>query len=78
MRRKPTEIKFRQEVAAELEATEAKVGQQVPLSMRYVLGPRPTLVSIDGETATRIFPDDARVINVPLRALVDDSGCWTR
>ena len=39
MRRKPAEIRFEEDVKTEQEAIKAKVGQQVPLSMRYVLGP---------------------------------------
>ena len=78
MRKKPPEIKFDKEVAAEQEAIKAKVGQHVPLSMRYVLGPRPTLVSVEGATATLLFPNGARLENVPLRDLVDNSGYWKR
>jgi hypothetical protein len=78
MRRKPPDIDFSQEAAAELEAIRAKVGQEVPLSMRYALVPRATLVSIDGDHATLLFPNGARLERVPLRDLVDDSGFWKR
>lgn len=78
MRRKPPEIRFHQEVAAEQQAIKAKVGQQVPLSMRYVLASKPTLVAVEGDKATLLFPNGARLENVPLRDLVDDSGYWKR
>lgn len=78
MRRKPPEIQFEQEASAQIAAVKAKVGQAVPLSMRYSLGPRATLVALDGETATLVFPNGARLENMPLRDLVDDSGYWKR
>lgn len=78
MRRKPPEIRFDEEEATEMESIKAKVGQEVPLSMRYVLGPKPTLLSVEGDTASLMFPNGARLENVPLRDLVDDSGYWRR
>lgn len=63
-----------QEASARVEAIKAQVGHQVPLSMRYCLGPRATLVAVDGETGTLLFPNGARLENVPLRDLVDDRG----
>lgn len=78
MRRKPPEIRFDQETVGALEALKTKVGQQVPLSMRYCLGSRATLVSVEGDTATILFPNGARLESVPLRDLVDDSGYWKR
>lgn len=78
MRRKPPEIKFDQEAEEHRQRVLALVGQQIPLSMRYVLGPRPILVSVEGDRATLLFPSGARLENVPLRDLVDDSGYWKR
>lgn len=78
MRRQPPKIDFGQETASELDAIRAKIGQPVPLSLRYALGPRATLVSIDGDLATLQFPNGARLERVPLRDLVDDSGYWKR
>ena len=78
MRRKPPRIDLDQESAAELEAIRAKVGQQVPLSMRYVLGPKPTLLSIQDGIATLVYPNGARLEGVPLRDVVDDSNFWKR
>lgn len=76
MRRKPPEIDFGQEAAAELAAIRAKLGQEVPLSQRYTLGPRARLESIEGDLATLVFPNGAKLEGVPLRDLVDDSGYW--
>ena len=78
MRRKPPNIDFSQESASELESIRAKIGQPVPLSLRYALGPRATLLAIDGDFATLLFPNGARLEHVPLRDLVDDSGYWKR
>lgn len=73
MRRKPQEIDFDEEAAVERARVEALVGQEVPLSLRYCLGPRPRLVAIDGDFALLQFPNGARLERVP-RNLVDDSG----
>lgn len=78
MRRKPPRIDLEHASAAELEAIRAKVGQQVPLSMRYVLGPKPTLVSIEDGMATLAYPNGVRLQGVPLRDVVDDSNFWKR
>lgn len=78
MRRKPPEIDFEQETAIELEAIRSKIGQQVPLSVRYTHGQRATLVAITGNLATLEFPNGVRIDNVPLRDLVDDSAFWKR
>jgi hypothetical protein len=51
MRRKPPEIRFDEEAAVERARIEALVGQEVPISMRYCLGPRPKLIAIDGDFA---------------------------
>ncbi len=77
MKKKPKEIDFRQEAEAQLNAIRSRIGQ-VPLSNRYVRGPRPILVSIEGETATLRFPNGASLVEVPLRDSVDDSGYWKR
>ncbi len=78
MRRKPQEIDFNEEAAIERTRIEALVGQEVPLSLRYCLGPRPRLVAIEGDYALLQFPNGARLERVPLRDLVDDSGYWKR
>ena len=49
MRRKPQEFRFEEEAAAE--RAKLVVGQEVPLSLRYCLGPRPRLIAIDGDFA---------------------------
>jgi hypothetical protein len=59
-----------------LNAIRSRIGQEVPLSNRYVRGQRAILVSVDGETATLQFPNGATLAKVPLRDLVDDSGYW--
>jgi hypothetical protein len=76
MRRKPPEIDFDQETAAELAAIRAKIGKEVPLTQRYTRGPKATLVSIEGEFATLLFPNGAQLSRVPLKDLVDDSSFW--
>jgi len=76
MKKKPKEIDFRKEAEEQLEAIKSRIGQEVPLSNRYVRGQRAILVSVDGETATLQFPNGATLSNVPLRDLVDDSGYW--
>jgi len=76
MSKKPKEIDFRQEAEDQLNAIKACIGQEVLLSNRYVRGPRPILVSIEGERATLRFPNGASLVQVPLRDLVDDSGYW--
>ena len=76
MKQKPKEIDFGKEEEAQLNAIKAQIGQEVPLSNRYVRGPRPILVSVDGDTATLRFPNGASLLRVPLRDLVDDSGYW--
>ena len=72
MRRKQKEIRF------EEEAPKLIVGQPVPLSCRYFLGTKAKLLALVGETAILVFPDGARLENVPVRDLVDDSGYWKR
>ena len=64
------------EAEEQLEAIKSRIGQEVPLSNRYVRGQRAILVSVDGETATLQFPNGATLAKVPLRDLVDDSGYW--
>ena len=76
MKKKPKEIDFRKEAEEQLEAIKSRIGQEVPLSNRYVRGQRAILVSVDGETATLQFPNGATLANVPPRDLVDDSGYW--
>jgi hypothetical protein len=76
MKKKPKEIDFRKEAEEQLEAIKSRIGQEVPLSNRYVRGQRAILVSVHGETATLQFPNGATLANVPLRDLVDDSGYW--
>ncbi len=78
MRRKPPEIDFEQEATSAVQAMWDRIGKEVPLSMRYCMGPRATLVSIHGELAELAFPNGARLTGVPLRDLVDDSGYWQR
>lgn len=78
MRRKPPEIRFDGEASTQVQAIKAKIGQQVPLSMRYVLGVRLTWVAVDSQTSTLLFTNGARLENLPLRDLVDDSGYWKR
>jgi hypothetical protein len=53
-----------------------RIGQTVPLSRSYTVGPLPILVSIEGDTATLRFNNGAQLINVPLRDLVDDANYW--
>lgn len=76
MSKKPKEIDFRREADDQLKAIKSRIGQEVPLSNRYVRGQRATFVSVDGQTATLQFPNGATLANVPLRDLVDDSGYW--
>jgi hypothetical protein len=76
MKKKPKEIDFHKEAEEQLEAIKSRIGEEVPLSNRYVRGQRAILVSADGETATLQFPNGATLANVPLRDLVDDSGYW--
>ena len=76
MKQKPKEIDFGKEAETQLNAIKAHIGQEVPLSSRYVRGPRPILESVEGETATLRFPNGASLVQVPLRDLVDDSGYW--
>lgn len=72
MRRKPSEFGF------EEESPKFEIGQEVPITLRYCLGQRATIVSINGEYAVIQFPNGARLENVPLRDLVDDRGYWKR
>jgi hypothetical protein len=74
--KKPKEIDFRKEVEDQLNAIRSRIGQEVPLSNRYVQGQRAILVSVDGETAKLQFPNGATLAKVPLRDLVNDSGYW--
>lgn len=76
MRRKPKTIDFEGECRGEIEAIQSRIGQEVPLSRRYTQGARPLLVSIEGETATILFPNGATLSQVPIRDLVDDNGFW--
>jgi len=76
VKKKLKEIDFRKEAEVQLETIKSRIGQEVPLSNRYVRGQRAILVSVDGETATLQFPNGATLANVPLRDLVDDSGYW--
>lgn len=76
MRRKPLEFRFDEEAAKERAIL--VVAQEVPLSLRYSLGPRPPLVPIDGDFALAQFPSGAWMERVPLRELVEDSGNWKR
>ena len=62
MSKKPKEIDFRQEAEDQLNVIKARIGQEVPLSNRYVRGPRPILVSAEGETVTLRFPKDASLV----------------
>lgn len=78
MRRKPQEIRFAEEAAVERARIESFIGQEVPLSLRYCLGPRPRLIAIDGDFALLQFPNGARMERVPLRDLVDGSGVLER
>ena len=76
MKRKSREIDFCRESDAQLDAIKSRIGQEVPLSNRYVRGQRAILVSIEGDTATLRFPNGATLSSVPIRDLVDDSGYW--
>jgi hypothetical protein len=76
MRRKPPEFRFEEEAAEE--RAKLVIGQEVPITLRYCLGPRPTLIAIDGDFALLQFPNGAILQKVPLRDLVDDSGYWKR
>jgi len=76
MSKKPKDIDFRQEAENQLNAIKARIGQEVPLSNSYVRGTCPILVSVEGETATLRFLNGASRVQLPLRDLVDDSGCW--
>jgi hypothetical protein len=76
MPKKPKVIDFCRETEEELNAIKARIGQEVPLSNRYTRGLRATLVSVEGDTATLLFPNGATLANVPIRDLVDDSAYW--
>ena len=52
MSKKPKEIDFRKEAEDQLNAIRSRIGQDVPLSNRYVREQRAILVSVDGETVT--------------------------
>jgi hypothetical protein len=52
------------------------VGKPVPLSRVYTQGEQPTLISIEGDTATVRFRNGAVLSGVPLRDLVNDAGYW--
>lgn len=76
MSKKPKEIDFHREAEDQLNAIRSRIGQEVPLSNRYVRGQRAILIAVDGDIATLRFPNGATLANVPLRDLVDDSGYW--
>jgi hypothetical protein len=76
MSKKPKEIDFRKEEEMQLEAIKSRIGQEVPLSNRYVRGPRPILVSVEGTVATLRYSNGAQLVQVPVRDLVDDSAYW--
>lgn len=76
MTKKPKEIDFHREAEDQLNAIRSRIGQEVPLSNRYVRGQRAILIAVDGDSATLRFPNGATLANVPLRDLVDDSGYW--
>lgn len=78
MRKNPPEIDFAEEEAQARIKTEAMIGQEVSISLRYCLGVKPRLVAIDGDVALLQYPNGAWLKNVPLRDLVDDSGYWKR
>ena len=64
MPKKPKEIDFRKEEETQLEAIKSRIGQEVPLSNRYVRGPRPILVSVEGTVATLRYPNGKRTAAV--------------
>lgn len=47
MRSKPSKNDFGQEENAQLDAIRAKIGEEVPLSLRYAFGQRARLVAIE-------------------------------
>ena len=59
MRRKPQEIQVELEAGVDRATIESLVGQEVPLSCRYCLGARPTLIAIEGDLALLRFPNCA-------------------
>ena len=59
-----------------VEQLQTLIGKPVPLSRAYTQGDQPTLVSIEGDTATIRFRNGARLVGVPLRDLVNDAGYW--
>ncbi len=71
MKKRPKEIDFRQEAEDQLNAIKARIGQEVPLSNRYVRGPRPILVSVERETATLRFPNGASLVEVSAHGSTD-------
>ena len=78
MRRKSKLIKFEIENAEEIESIKSKIGTEVPLSRRYTQGAKALLMSIDGDRATIQFPNGAKMLDVPIRDLVDDHGYWPK
>jgi len=52
------------------------IGKPIPLSRAYTQGEQPTLMSIEGGTATLRFRNGAVLTGVPLRDLVNDAGYW--
>jgi len=74
MSKKPKEIDFSKEAEDQLNAIRSRIGQEIPLSNRSVRGPRPILVSVEGETVKLRFPNSASLVQVPLRDLVDESA----
>lgn len=76
MRLKSQEIIFKEDAAEVRQRMESLIGQEVPITFRYCLGPRPKFIAIDGDFALLQFPHCAVLETVPLRDLVDDSGYW--
>lgn len=74
--RRIKEIDFDGEYRQHVEKIRSLVGKQVPIRNSYTRGEQPTLVSIEGDTATLRFPNGTIITRIPIRDLVDDRGYW--
>ena len=78
MRRKPPEIRFDEEAATEQRVHQSEGRTAGAAYYAVCARAKPTLVDVRGEKAVLLFPNGARLENVPLRDLVDDSAFWKR
>jgi hypothetical protein len=60
MSKKLKEIDFRRGEEEQLNAIKSRIGQEVALSNRYVRGPRPILVPVEGTVATLRYSNGAQ------------------